>query len=269
MNDSLEKRDEQVNDALYKLRQLGQKWNGRPTLGNLRLSERYRVGEFEIIVHMQRRTVVPGHAQELCAVLSNRNASECRGWIGLGSIGKEVSQCFPESGKLVEHGVSVSMDDTDKPAPDDVKEAVFVEIIQFVQNPERLEPVSVRLHRPDEVYCTRLHSLYSSRELAFAFGRSIQKREACMPTGGAATGDDELPRQMVEAAPQIVSGVSGDHREGGRDWLLNPHPVDEFTGMRVLIAPEAVWVALAKDLDLRFKVADVVFGPFDFCPDLG
>ena len=55
-----EERKELTDNAIDKARQLMEKWKNRLTLDNLRLAERYLVGELEILVHL--RIGLPGYA---------------------------------------------------------------------------------------------------------------------------------------------------------------------------------------------------------------
>src|SRR5947209_925734 len=109
MSELQEERTEAVNDALDKLRKLGQKWDDRPTLDNLRLSERYGVGEFEVIVHLQRRAAVPREAVKLCAVLKNRDAPESGGRLRFGDVGEVSLHEFPEAGNLIEQRTAAAL----------------------------------------------------------------------------------------------------------------------------------------------------------------
>jgi hypothetical protein len=66
---TLEERLELGNDAANKMRQLMEKWKGRLTLDNLRLTERYLKGGLEILVHI--RPELAAYSADLCAVLKH------------------------------------------------------------------------------------------------------------------------------------------------------------------------------------------------------
>jgi hypothetical protein len=72
---------------------------------------------------------------------------------------------------------------------------------------------------------------------------------------------------MVEAAPQLVDAFSCNQGETDGQVGYDPDLVDRFSGLRVIIGAESIRVSLAERLDKTFKLADVVFGPFDFRPD--
>ena len=71
-----EERKELTDNAIDKAHQLMEKWKNRLTLDNLRLAERYLVGELEILVDL--RIGLPGYAR-LCAVLKNREFGDSGG----------------------------------------------------------------------------------------------------------------------------------------------------------------------------------------------
>ena len=72
---------------------------------------------------------------------------------------------------------------------------------------------------------------------------------------------------MVEAAPQMVKNFADDQGHNKRRMLPNLNPTHALTGLRVLIMDDAIWLGFEKDSNPLFKITDVVFGPFDFCPD--
>jgi len=155
---------------------------------------------------------------------------------------------------------------------------------EVVQTPEGVVPSLVRLEAVDHFYGTRMHSLYYSRRLGFVFGRTLAKRESGALESNFALGSridnslgfcpgslpvslDKLPSQVVETAPQVVDSVPSDQSEICGRLLSDLNVKYKLTGLLVLIAQKSIWVALSKDLDARFKIMDVVFGPVNLRPD--
>jgi hypothetical protein len=163
--------------------------------------------------------------------------------------------------------MSVAQAELPKAVPDNEQEAVLVEVVKFAENPEQTIPTLVRLDRLDETCRVRVHSLYFALKLGHVFGGSLIKRKGRSLIGGATVCFDQLPSQMVETGPQMLNSLPGNHRQ--LDWRLCPdlNPKNSISGLRVLLAQDAIWVGFAKGSNPAFEITDVVFGPFDFCPD--
>jgi hypothetical protein len=261
----LEKRDKLVDNALDQLRALGQKWHDRLTLDNLRLCERYLDGTIELLILLRRQAALPFESHDFCAVLKHWEHSGRRRGVEEG--GKPLADAIQQSPTLLgsEPGMGVAaIAELPQPAmPDDEQEAVLVDVVKLAECPERSIPTLVRLDRLNESFRTRADSLYFSRGMGHVFGRSIIKREGGLLSGGGSVRLDQLPRQVVEAAPQVVDGITGN--QGQVDWRLCPHlsPKNSLIGLRVIVAQDAIWAGFSKGADPAFEIADVVFGPFD------
>src|SRR5262249_21227817 len=103
--------------------------------------------------------------------------------------------------------------------------------------------------------------------LGFVLGSSLMNREGSEFIGSPASDFDQLPSQMVKTAAQVVNGIPSDDGELGGQLLPELDTKNKFSGLRVAIAQEAIWVALSKDLHARYKIVDVVFGPVNLRPD--
>src|SRR5262249_51806392 len=89
--------------------------------------------------------------------------------------------------------------------PDNEQEAVFVEVVKFVEFPERVVPSLVRLDRVNDSYRLRRDSLYFSARIAgFVIGSRFADGKAGEIVGRIPVGFNQLPSQVVKTAPQLI-----------------------------------------------------------------
>lgn len=271
MNESQE-RNELVDHALDKLHKLGQKWNNRLELNNLRLTERYLIGEIEILVHIRWWSARPGYSHDFCAVLKGNGDHTCGMNDGrVMSFRNESVNFSPDSRG---HRIQNRMIGEAKTEPlnsigDDEQDTVFVGIVQLADDPKRSIPSLVRLDSLHTTYCLRSDSLYLSLGSIFKFGssfiRGVEKREGNPCNRLIAVGLNQSASEMVERASQAINCVSDNQGELQGQWLLKAK--DAVAGLRVLLTPDQIWAAFSKGSDPAFQITNVVFGPFDFRPD--
>jgi hypothetical protein len=264
---ALEKRDELADDAVNKMARLMKEWKNRITLDNLRLSERYLKGEIELLI--QFRSVLPDNTGNLCAVLKYWKPFARRDGDGIFNLREQTGGLLNLREQIFEERMLGSKAKAKLPHAicDDEQEAVFVDIVKVVELPEVVIPTLVWLDGIDETYDVRAHSLYFSRRFGFVFGRSFTDGKAGGFSGTLPIGLNQLPGQMVEAAPQLVDGLTGNQGKFSRRLGANLNPKNSLSGLRICLAEESIWVGFAKGLQPTFKITDVMFGPFDFKPD--
>ena len=207
-----EERNDLVDHARDNLRTIGQKWNDRLTLNNLRLIDRYLEGEIEILIHLRRGAARPGDADDFCASL--KHDREPSGT----NVDRPVGLCsklFDKSadGRITKSGVIVAGVAKTKrldPLGYDEQDAVLVGIVQLADDPDRLIPSLVRLDGLDEAYHLRSDSLYLSRGSVFQFGRGILDRETNPVDGLGAVGFDQPTGQVIERHRLPFDGVVVD-----------------------------------------------------------
>jgi hypothetical protein len=212
-----EKPPEAVNDAADEIRQLMKEWQDRLTLKNLRLADRYRKGEIVLIVHFTL-----GDAK-FAAHLQRAEGSD-----GFGESAKVAQHNAPsKGGGGRRHGDGELLGnpwgegDADAGAPEDghpdgEQQAVLVNVVQFVENPEVVSCATlVRFGSEDGIYRGMAHSLYSSVRSGFVYrgGGVVKNRKIDMATFASEHARADRVQgegQVVEGAPQVVDGVSGD-----------------------------------------------------------
>ena len=269
----LNERNELLDHALDQLQKIGQKWNDRLEVHNLRLVDRYIEGELELLIHMKRRTAGPRQPQHFCAVLKHGDCSRRKVESAPNEIADtrrpELFDCTKNAGVLQDGVTAIEVAETQSLSSvcDDKQDAVLVGIVQFAEHTERLVPSVVRLDTLNESYRVRMDSLYLRYGVFFEFGRTIVEREAGLvdaPRGPHSL--DEPTGQVIEGTSQVVNDIADNQRnidEGIGTGLKNA-----LFGLRVLLAQKGIWAGFSKDVDASFEITDVVVGPFDFRPNL-
>jgi len=245
---------------------LMKQWKDRITLDNLRLSERYLKGELD--VHILFRVIGEPRQDECCAVLSHfKPLTRMSGEGIINSLASDVGEDFGDyAAGQVEGSVTAYSDQG--------QVTVFADIVKLLENPEAIIPTIVRLNSLDVSYCSRSNGLYYSKRLGFVFGRHFVNRKGDLfpvvdgHIGELSTGLSKCPHQIVEGASQVMNGICNN--EGKRDGGLGMDSPDKDSvpSFRVILGSDFVWAGVEKTAALPIEITDVMFGPFDFKPNL-
>jgi hypothetical protein len=223
------------NDVADKLTQLMERWKDSISLTNRRLDERFLAREIHIAIRF--RVANTGEEWFVCA------------------------DRYAEPGK--DNVVSNWQDET-----------VLVGIVEFVEQPERAVPVSVRFERIDSFYRLPLHTLYlSSSPVGFITVRAMRNRKLdhfprLRPTLSLVDPNhDEVVSQMIEGTSQVMNcipdesrdfGVIDDERAEMKEWI---------SGFLISLAPNALSLKHTGVQKEIFQFSDVLIGPFNFYVD--
>lgn len=266
MNSS-EKRDELINNSLNQLRRLGKKWQDRLTMDNLRLDERYVVGQLNIWIHFKRTW--RGATSEFLAVLQDRDARTLG--IGLSLEGQTGGRWGRSERSDNAEGPPWCGTKADSPISQaeggNNQQAVLVEIVKLVKSPEVLVPTLVRLRRFDELQRCRRNTVYYSWVKGLVFLGSLADRISGPICNRPPISLNQLTSQVVQRGTQVMHSVTDDRGEADGDLLPDLVSVDALSGLRIEIDANTIWISGAERLPLSIKIADVFFGPFDFRPD--
>lgn len=259
----LEQRSELVDDAVNKTRQLMEKWNNRLTIDSLVLPERYLNGDIEIIVRF--RDSCSGE-WEHCAIFqyekvsgTGRHAGECGRSNRVDHLPRHPLECFVLLGDAATNNNSGQCDVRDQ------HQAMFVDTVKIMDRPEIVVASLVRLEGVDDCFRTRVNSLYFSRCMGFVFGRTLKEGKACLGARCLSMCFDKLPHQVIERAAQVVDCISDNKGNDGGDWR-EVDPMAFAASLRISLDSDLVQVS-ATSLKCDFELTDVIFGPFDFCPN--
>lgn len=80
----------------------------------------------------------------------------------------------------------------------------------------------------------------------------------------SATHTDDLGYGVIKGGPKVVNGIADNSRESWQNVLSWVPPVEtEIAGFRVFINERRLKVVCEKIGDSRFRLLDVVIGPFN------
>lgn len=256
---ALEKRNELVDDALNQLRQLGQKWQDRLTIDNLRLDERYLVEQLNIWVYLERPW--RGTTREFLAIFH---------YLGSRTLGTLPQHCKIERGDQAKghsrRGIKTNHVSS-QPECGDNQQAVLVDIVKLVKSPDVAVPTLVRLCRFDELQQIWRDTVYYSWVNGLIFLGGLADRVSGPVCRRLPIGLNQLPDQVIQGGTQVMHSVTDDGGNTDRDLLSDLKPVNALSGLRIEIDTDSIWISGAESLPFGIKIADVFFGPFDLGPN--
>ena len=243
-SESDEQRLETVNQVVNRIKHVLERFEDRLTLDNLKLVERYLKGELQVLVLYKLSRKHGEHIacfERLPSVVGGRNV-----------VGVLRANAFKEGA------------DCDQ-------EAVLVDIVESMEPPKGVIPSLVRSASVDSFFSRLRHSLYFSGRFGHVFRGVVRDREIGSfenPIIPRPVQPSKLKSEMIQCAPEISEGVSGDKGYEGRNRSSATEPIDhEIRSLRVRLSSSEIWVEVEEGAKRDIKILDVLFGPFDFRPD--
>ena len=177
---SREQGPEGQNNIVNQINHLLERFEQRLTLSNPRLSKRYDEITLQLLLHFRTRD-----GEEFVACLQREDGSlerhEQVGPVGIrkGHIpsvatGKRLLDGSPFTWRDAAEVIRVS--DCDQ-------QAVLVDVVKFVEQPQRVVPPFVWFDRVDCVYSILPHALYFSRTFGFVFRGTVRNWEDVLSVG--------------------------------------------------------------------------------------
>jgi hypothetical protein len=262
---------EQLNEAFNKLDELIERWNNRLTLDNLDLAKRYLKAELGVHVHL--RYWVDAEAGrdsvDFCAIfqrkrefrrekghaLRRRELMELeRGHAGVGF--QDIGHGVPVDGALVRHA-------------DGHQELVFIRDVELVESPERIVLSLIRFGFLDEVHRSLRRSIYFGGVAGFKSIGALEDRKSVLFADRIALGTNHLANEQVEGRTNVVDAIPGDGAPEKRRLLGDFDSPDQIARMRLVITNGSVGLSLKEPLIPGLEITEVMFGPFDLCPNPG
>jgi hypothetical protein len=262
---ALEQGFECGQNAPDQIRHLKERFDQRLTLDNPRLAERYLKGEFQIILRFGSRGYVDGEHMALLKRKGIRALPDDEGKVSAHEKGAILDKGLFDLGIAPE-------DNSAEYASHGHYQAVLVDVVQPIENPEGVIPTLVGLDCVNCVDCIRPHSLCYSWRVGFVLLGGVEdwERYVARTSRIAATDEKQLIREVIKGAPQVGECVSGDQRDQGRGWRDPAQTIGDVSALRVLLGIERIEVRSSiKGSDEDISVKDVLFGPFNFEPGRG
>ncbi len=224
---------EAKNQTLHNIDVLLKRWEQRITLTNLGLVDRFFNLEIHIILHLRRKDT--GEQWGVCI--------EC-------PRADQVGHLIREPWGLEESILS-----------DHKNKSVLVNIVQFMDTPERIIPAFVWFEPIDSFYRLWPDTLYFSSLLSFVSVGILRDRKL-YSTGGrfAVPNNRQLICEVVESTPQTMDDIPrcGENFKGINRETLH------VRGLRVILSNTHIQVFVPAREDYPFEVTEVLFGPFNF-----
>ena len=140
---------------------------------------------------------------------------------------------------------------------------VFVRIVYAVKRVNHLSlSRGEHLQRLEKV-ADRLTGCFYSVTRGFKIDPVVACGQRCMTALFTAVMSDQVPHHVIEGNTKIVDSVAYCEGEGRRDFLSKDEPDGCVPGFGIVAYGNTVRLLLDKRLKLRFKVMDVMYGPFD------
>ena len=221
---SNETRLKQHNSVADQVVEMLDRFQQRLTLANTQLAERYIKSELHFLIHFRIR----GIDEEFVAHFQRAEDisgfhKEIENWKGL-----TVGLFEMSSHKCAEV-------DTSKARTDSDKQAVLVDIVKLVNDPEIVSlPSLVWFDRVERVNRILPHALYFSRKSGFVFCGTALDQNAC------------------------------DGREADRCGADFRYIVDQLARLRIALGPDFIWIGIQEGAPCALEITDVLFGPFNF-----
>lgn len=272
---SLEELLECYDSAAHKIVQMMERFNDRLTLDNLRLVERYAKGEVAIRINFM--TEIAGEYIAHFERALDHRGSEERAHLREPLKGQSRARLERVPVRKIGHRP------VHLPEPDSTKvyagartanrknKAMLVDIVEAIEHPELMPITSlVRFERPER--CKRVGAdsrLYFSAKEGFISIHAPKNGEVELFVSDECSKmhKEKLVGEVIERAPQVLSGVSDDACNVCVDFSdLADLPL-RLLCLRIYLANDAIGFGCEEGSDLPFKIKDVCFGPFDFDVD--
>jgi hypothetical protein len=257
-----QKRFETRNEVVDQIKHLLERFDQRLTLDNLRLAERYIESKLHLLVHF----CIGGIDEEFVACLQRKHTV-----IGpeesFGEVEVLTEFIGPQPLHMCSHmGTQVKAAEG---GANGKNQAVFIDIVKSVEDPERVIPSLVWFDRVDRVYGTLPHALYFSGSFSFVYrgivnNRKVDVLERPLPV---CSHKDQMISQMVQGAPEILENVTNNGGYSDRNIADAGQIINELSRLRIALGPDYIWLGIKEGSDPAFQVTDVLFGPFNFYPD--
>ncbi len=256
-----EERGKVEQEAIETIRRSTERFQNRLTTRNLRFAERYLEGELHLLIYFRVR----GRDEELIASFEG---TQFVGWSDADIKAWKVplpSDRFEALRKSPAH----RRPDVDaaEGGPYCDEQAVLVDVVQAINEPERVIPTRVRFGRDDRVERSLAGALYfSSREGLKTLGR-WREREGDIAGFGVGrispeASTNQLEGEVVERAAQVMEHVPGNHADNRGDILSARDVIDQLACLRIALGCDEIRLGVVKAAQFQLELSDMRFGPF-------
>jgi hypothetical protein len=239
-SESFQKRLEAKNQVFDNIDQLMKRWEQRITIRNLRLFERFINLELDLIFRF-----------------STENPAEMR-------LACLHHKCVPIASKGMNPGSR-----KDGVPVNSEEESVLVDVIKFVESPEKIVPASIRFEVINSFFRLRPHTLYFSSLVPFVSGEIFGNRERGILCGLDSIYEPQLICKVIERTPEVLANVPSDSDSVKRKHSETMQLIRAINGgMRIVFTQSYVCVYVpASGENFPLKIHEVLLGPLNFYAD--
>lgn len=209
------------------------------------LAKEYARGALSIIIKFNRETAL--------------NAGEVGRFVS--SANQHITLLYSHDGPVwsydLERGVTSSSED----GRDD---SVFVRVVELVELIEVISTAAGKGFRDFEGVFHPLAGCHYSIAKGFEADPAVACGEFEVAVLRAVVDANQLPRGMIERAPEIVNCIAYYKGETARKWLLKLNSNDKVTTFRIALDNKSVRFFCDEGGELPFQIGDVILGPLDF-----
>lgn len=250
------------NDPCHHVREFIEHFDNRPTLDNLRLIERYCNQELHLLLKFG-----VGDGVELLASLqwdegngaestSQINSDLSSGMTGLDELSQHHFLTWRHASSAIRRTGSE-------------KQAVLVDVVKFMEMPERVVPAFVWFDRIDSVNRILPHALYfSTKSLSHVFIGSVRNREACLRTDLVPSNLDKMTGQVIKRTPEVLQNIASQETNVNRNVGDAVAIVRALSCCQIVLRSDGIlWGVAAGEFGFQEPIQfhDLLIGPFGFC----
>lgn len=234
---------EASNQVAHNVCNLIERISNRFTLQDPKLIKRYLAAQLGVVLILRYRK------SEHCAFFQRHKVEELRD--------KSRDSIFAPGCCTCEHGRHAGN-----------QQAVFVDVVECMELPERFIPSLVWFERSDLVDDILPHSEYFSGSVRFVFRDTLCNRKRSSSGRCPARGKYKLSRQVVERRSKVLQCVPDQDGDADRDVTHVSDVIGALSSLRIVLGVSLARVRWAVESVRRdFQIIDMLFGSIDLWPN--
>lgn len=259
-----------ADNALNEIKHFTQRFVNRFTFQNLRLAERYDKQGCHILVHFRMRRTSKEYIALFHSMKAKSDSEGREAQIGMScpltqnrDTSERVDAFIVENRSKVDVRFSHWVN----------QEAVLINVVKLIDCPEKIIPSLVWVESVDSFFHRWRHAVYFAVSGLFIFVGTVVNRKidvtewpSFISWDSDSFSSDKYQHvgQMVQGAPEVLNGVSGDGAHWGGNILAIDECIDWLTGLRIALGPDFIWCSAKKRPHDDFEIVDVLLGPLGF-----
>ncbi len=216
-------------------------------------AERYL--KFELGVHIHWRFLPSVDAEQYCSIFNRATSGQCADTgtiVGIEAFERDRSARSAES---------------DVGHPCRYEESVLVDVVEFVESPQRFIPSVVRTKRFDQVIGCCSDLLYSLVSGTLKGTDIFVDGELGLPIGDSIVGENQLVHQVIQARSDVMNSITENQQQTRRRYLGDTNSQRAISGFRIVVRDHFIGVTSVENLDFKLEIADVLCGSYNLCFD--